>query len=130
MLERGNFMLNSCVLMGRFVHSPEVRKTSGENVLTKFSIAVNRKPGNEGVDFIDCIAWNKTAEFICKYFKKGDPIIVQGKIETNQYEDKQGNKRKKYEVVVREIDFCLSKKTEKQDSAVELDSDDDLPFGD
>ena len=73
-----------------------------------------------------CVAWNKTAEFIVKYFKKGEPILIDGKLETRQYEDKQGIKRKIYEVVVREVYFCAFKKSDEQNLIEDLDGD--LPF--
>lgn len=136
-------MLNICTLMGRFTHSPELRTTkNGKNVM-RFSLAVSRRrtnsEGQREVDFIDCIAWNTTAEFIAKYFKKGEPIIVLGSLETRQYEDRQGNKRKACEVIVREVNFCAFKKNDDtQNEAENAENgenedftdvlDDDLPF--
>ena len=133
-------MLNICTLMGRFTHTPKVRTTkSGVNIM-RFSLAVSRQrtnsEGQREVDFIDCIAWDTTAEFIAKYFKKGEPIIVLGSLETRQYEDRQGNKRKACEVIVREVNFCaFNKKDDDQNEAENAENedftdvlDDDLPF--
>lgn len=128
-------MLNSCVFMGRITHTPELKTTQNGNYMFKFSLAVCRpKAGLNGekiTDFIDCISWDKTAEFICKYFKKGDPIIVEGRLKTRQYEDQQGNKRKAYEIIVNNANFCAFKKDEPQNAeSIDIldESDIDLPF--
>ncbi len=125
-------MLNSCILMGRFTHNPELKTITSSNNTVKFSLAVTRFKATTNfenkTDFIDCMAWNNTAEFICKYFKKGDPIIVEGRPETKQYEDKQGNKRKTYEVIVNNVNFCAFKKDEVQSTDTFEDLDNDLPF--
>ena len=118
--------------MGRVTHTPELKTTPNGNNVVKFSFAVGRfkttADGEKITDFIDCVAWNKTAEFICKHFKKGDPIIVEGRLETRGYEDKKGNKRKACEVIVREVNFCAFKKNEEQNLDLIEDSDGDLPF--
>lgn len=125
-------MLNNFSCMGRFTHTPELKTTVNNNEVVKFSLAVGRPrataDGEKQADFIDCVAWNKTAEFICKHFKKGEPIIIDGKLETRQYEDKQGIKRKIYEVVVREVNFCAFKKSDEQNLNLIEDLDGDLPF--
>lgn len=125
-------MLNNCILMGRLTHTPELYTLkSGKNVL-RFSLAVNRpKIKNEEVktDFIDCIAWDKTAEFINKYFQKGDALILEGKIETRDSKDKQGTVRKVTEVIAREIHFCdYAKKKDKPDNQSNQETFDDMPF--
>ena len=125
-------MMNNFSCMGRFTHTPELKTTPNGNSVVKFSLAVGRPrattEGEKQTDFIDCVAWNKTAEFICKYFQKGSPIIINGRFETRGYEDKQGIKRKSYEVVVREVYFCAFKKSEEQDIDLISASDEDLPF--
>ena len=125
-------MLNNFSCMGRFTHAPELKTTPNGNNVVKFSLAVGRSKttadSEKTADFIDCVAWNKTAEFIVKYFKKGEPIIIDGKLETRQYEDKQGIKRKIYEVVVREVNFCAFKKSDEQNLNLIEDLDGDLPF--
>ena len=125
-------MLNNFSCMGRLTHTPELKTTTNGNDVVRFCLAVARPKtttdGEKQTDFIDCVAWNKTAEFICKYFKKGEPIIVEGRLETRGYEDKQGNKRKACEVVVREVNFCTFRKNAEQDTNLIEDSDEDLPF--
>lgn len=125
-------MLNNCILMGRLTHTPELKTTTNGNDVVRFCLAVERSKttadGEKQTDFIDCVAWNKTAEFICKYFKKGEPIIAEGRLETRGYEDKQGNKRKACEVIIREVNFCAFKKNDEQDIDLLDTSDEDLPF--
>ena len=136
-------MLNIVVLMGRFTKDLELKKLESGKKVINFCLAVERnraKKDEEKVsDFIDCIAWENTAEFISTYFKKGDPIIAQGRLETRQYEDKQGNKRKAVYVLVNNVNFCAFKKNEegqgeekgkpsKENDLDYLSSDEDLPF--
>ena len=106
-------MLNSVVLMGRFVADPELKTTQSNKSVTSFVLAVDREYVKSGVerqtDFIDIVAWNNTAEFITRHFKKGSQIAVQGSIQTRMYEDKNGNKRKAVEVKASNVSFCGSK---------------------
>ncbi len=106
-------MLNSAVIMGRLVAQPELRKTESGVSVTSFTVAVDRRFNKQGeekqADFIDIIAWRSTAEFVCKYFSKGQMIAVQGYIQTRLYEDKDGNKRKAVEIVADNVSFCGSK---------------------
>lgn len=139
-------MINTVVLMGRLTYEPELRKTpSGVSVL-RFQLAVERayQKNNEEkqTDFIDCVAWRQTAEFISKYFHKGDMIALEGMLQTNNYTDKNGANRKQVEVVANNVSFCGSKSgnskpksnsldvTEPDNSDFEeiVDDDDDLPF--
>ena len=89
---------------------PELRHTSSDTAVTSFTVAADRsyvKTGAERqADFIDVVAWRSTAEFICKYFKKGQLIAIQGSIQTRSYEDKNGNKRKAVEVVADQAHFA------------------------
>lgn len=106
-------MLNVVAIMGRLVHDPELRTTTqGTNVCT-FRIACERsysKPGEQRqADFVDIVAWGKTAEFICKFFQKGSMIAVEGSLQTRNYQDKQGNKRTAVEVVASNISFAGAK---------------------
>ncbi|WP_085833860.1 single-stranded DNA-binding protein [Clostridium merdae] len=145
-------MLNASVLMGRLVADPELRHTSSDIAVTSFTIAVDRdyqKAGAERqADFIDIIAWRSSAEFVCKYFRKGQLIAVQGSIQTRMYQDKDGNKRKAFEIVADKVSFCGNKSdsTEKGQGRSyqtatsapninpdpgdfqEIPTDDDLPF--
>jgi len=135
-------MLNVCAIIGRLVADPELRQTTTGRQVTAIRVAVDRSYGKEKqADFLDVVAWEKTAEFICKYFTKGSLIAVQGSIQTRSYEDKAGNKRTAVEIMAREVSFCESKggqRTEKEDrgtGAPDIDAgfepvsdNGDLPF--
>lgn len=107
-------MLNIAVLMGRLVADPELRHTPNDVSVTSFTIAVDRsyvKAGAERqADFIDIVAWRSTAEFVCRYFRKGQLIAVQGTIQTRTYTDKDNNRRKAFEVVADNVHFAESKR--------------------
>nr|DAG75192.1 MAG TPA: Single strand binding protein [Caudoviricetes sp.] len=110
-------MLNVIAIMGRLVHDPELRTTQqGTNVCT-FRIACERSYTPKGqqrqADFVDIVAWGKTAEFICKFFQKGSMIAVDGSLQTRQYQDKQGTKRTAVEVVANNISFAGAKAADK-----------------
>ena len=106
-------MINNVVLMGRLVATPELRSTGTGVSVASFTLAVERAYAKAGeqrqADFIDCIAWRNTAEFITRYFQKGSMIAITGNIQTRNYEDKNGNKRKAVEVLVDQASFCGSK---------------------
>ena len=106
-------MLNVIALMGRLVADPELRHTPNGIATCTFRIAVDRnfvRAGEERkADFIDIVAWRQSAEFVCKYFHKGNMIAVNGSLQTRNYEDKNGNKRTAYEVVADNIHFAESK---------------------
>lgn len=106
-------MLNVVAIMGRLVADPELRKTTTGISTTTFTIACDRsyvKPGAERqTDFIDIVAWRSSAEFVCKYFRKGQLIAVQGSLQTRTYEDREGKKRKVYEIVADNLHFADSK---------------------
>lgn len=106
-------MINMVALMGRMTYEPELRTTpSGVSVL-RFQVACDRNyqkdSQNRQADFIDCVAWRQTAEFINSYFHKGSMIAVEGTIQTSNYTDKDGNKRKQIEVLANNVSFCGSK---------------------
>ena len=106
-------MLNVVAIMGRLVADPELRTTQqGTNVCT-FLIACERSYTPKGqqrqADFVDIVAWGKTAEFICKYFQKGSMIAIDGSLQTRQYQDKNGNNRTAVEVVANNIRFAGAK---------------------
>lgn len=101
-------MLNKVELMGRMVANPQLKHTSNNILVTNFCVAVQRsyKPGEEReADFIDCVAWRKTAEFICRNFRKGQFVILVGSLQQRFYEDKNGISRKATEVIVDECYF-------------------------
>ncbi len=107
--------MNKVELVGRLTRDPEVRYTQGENAsaIARFSVAVNRRfknnEGNYDADFINCVAFGKSAEFIEKYFKKGMAIGISGRIQTGNYTNKDGVKVYTTDVVVEEAEFVESK---------------------
>jgi single-strand DNA-binding protein len=143
-------MLNVAALMGRITKDPELRITPNGVSVSTFTIAVDRSYVPKGqerqADFIDIVAWRGTADFVCKYFRKGQLIAVQGAIQTRNYTDREGNKRKAFEVVADNVHFAESKRDDNPragnkstyqpaESAPdvsgdfdEMPSSDDLPF--
>lgn len=102
--------LNKIILMGRLTADPELKRTANDYSVTSFTLAVDVGYGeNKKTDFIDCVAWRQTAEFVTRYFSKGKMIAVEGKIQTRTYEDKNGNKRKAVEVLVEQCFFTGEK---------------------
>ena len=106
--------MNKVVLMGRLTRDPEVRYTQTNNTLVAtFSLAIRRRFVREGdtqtADFINCVAWSKTGEFVSKYFKKGQMMEVVGRIQTRSYDDANGQKRYVTEVIAEEVGFVGSK---------------------
>ncbi len=103
-------MLNCAAIVGRLVNDPELRKTASDVSVCSFTVAVDRSFVRQGeerqADFIDVVAWRNNAEFISKYFSKGQLIAIDGSIQTRNYEDKNGNKRKSTEIVVNNAHFC------------------------
>lgn len=126
-------MLNRAILMGRLTADPDLRQTPSGVSVTVFRIAVDRnyaKDRERQTDFIDIVAWRGTAEFVTKYFRKGSMIIVEGSIQTRNYEDKNGNKRTAVEVVANNVQLVGSKKQEDAPHIAPGVSDDDAPpFG-
>lgn len=114
-------MLNHITIMGRLVREPELRRTGSGVAVASFTVAVDRDYGSGGqekeTDFIDCVAWRGTAEFVQKNFGKGDMIVVDGRLQIRQWEDKDGNKRRTAEVVAESCYFGESRK--KQERAVQ-----------
>ena len=106
-------MFNLVVLTGRLTADPELKTTPNGISVTSFSIAVDRRyrSGDERqTDFINIVAWRTSAEFICKYFKKGNLIGIEGSIQTRRYQDKNGNNRTAFEVVANNVQFVESKR--------------------
>ncbi len=126
-------MINNVILMGRLTADAELKSTTTDKYVTSFSIAVERdysQNGERQADFINLVAWGKTAEFITKYFSKGDMIAVRGSIQTRQYE-KDGIKRTATEVLVEKASFCggkAEKKAEPETFVNDVDDDLELPF--
>lgn len=115
-------MINNVVLLGRLTATPELKATANGTSVTSFCIAVERrfqpKDGEKVADFINCIAWRGTAEFIARYFKKADMIAVTGEIQTRKYKDKDGNSRTAFEIVVDNASFCGGKSGDNNNNTV------------
>ncbi|MBQ5867651.1 MAG: single-stranded DNA-binding protein [Oscillospiraceae bacterium] len=111
-------MLNTITIMGRLTRDPELRRTGSGIAVASFTVAVDRDRAPEGqekeTDFIDCVAWRGTAEFVEKYFKKGRMIVVSGRLQIRGWTDKEGNKRRSAEIVADNVYFGDSKKDEDQ----------------
>ena len=128
-------MLNKVVLVGRLVKDAELKATQSGKSVASFTMAVDSGYGeNKKADFINCVAWNKTAEFVTAWFKKGDMIAVAGRLSTRTYDGTDGQKKYVTEVVVSEVEFCGGKKDDTEvaptitpDMIMSAD-DSDLPF--
>ena len=96
---------NLSLLSGRLTAKPELKQTEGGKFVTAFTVAVPRRINREETDFISCVAWNKTAEFISVHFDKGSPIFIRGILQNRQWTDKNGEKKQSYEIVVDEAYF-------------------------
>lgn len=105
-------MLNHTCIAGRLTKDPELRRTNNGTSVTSFTIAVDRDFGDKETDFIECVAWKNTADFVSKYFTKGRMAIVSGRLQFRNWTDKDGNKRKVAEVVADQVYFGDSKKDE------------------
>ena len=108
-------MLNHIVIMGRLTRDPELRRTGSGIAVASFTVAVDRdfgknENGEKETDFIDCVAWRQTGEFISKYFTKGRMIVVSGRLQIRSWADKDGNKRRTAEVVADNCYFGDSKR--------------------
>lgn len=126
-------MLNQVTLMGRMTRDPELKYTANEKAVVSFTIAVDRDyKGEDAADFIDCVAWNKTADMVDRYFHKGERIIVSGRIQTRTWETNDGKKRKATEVIADRVYFVESKRgdvAQKPETFDEIgDGDGELPF--
>ena len=134
-------MLNHITIMGRLVRDPELRRTGSGVAVASFTLAVDRdftgKDGAKETDFIDCVAWRQTGEFVSKYFTKGRMACVSGSLQLREWTDKDGNKRKQAEVIADNIYFADSKNaadsgdsrpTAAIPAAAPADNDEELPF--
>ena len=132
-------IINKVILLGRLVADPETRTTQSGIAMTRFKLAVNRqgKPqeGQPTADFFQITAWRHTAEFVSKYFSKGQQVLIEGYLRNNSYTDKEGNKRYSDDIHATQVYFADSKRDKVDDtgesySAVSAyqDTDEDLPF--
>lgn len=123
--------MNSCNFTGRLTKDPELKTTQGGKNYTRFCLAVDGikdKDGNKTADFVDCIAWSKTAEIIAKYARKGSKLGISGRLHTTTY-DKDGEKRKSVDIVVNEFDLLDSKpKDQAQTETAATAEEPELPF--
>ena len=115
-------MLNHIVIMGRLTRDPELRRTGSGIAVASFTVAVDRDfggrdGGEKETDFIDCVAWRQTGEFVSKYFTKGSMIVVSGRLQIRGWTDKDGNKRRSAEVVADNVYFGESKRSSESNSA-------------
>lgn len=124
-------MLNNITIAGRLTRDPELRYTKSETPVATFTIACDRDFGDHETDFVDCVAWRNTAEFVSKYFTQGTLAIVKGRLESQKWQDRDGKNRTSWNVVADTVYFGESKRRETHASPqmTELDDDDsDLPF--
>ena len=125
--------LNNITIMGRMTKDPELRRTPTGVAVASFTLAVDRdfkeKNGEKETDFIECVAWRNTAEFVEKYFGKGRVAVVSGRLQIRSWTDKEGNKRKAAEVVAENVYFGDSK-TSSDTAPKQVDNFEPLDFGD
>lgn len=127
--------MNLVVLKGR-IAKIESKSTQNGTALTQLTMAVDRDyknaNGEKETDFINCVAWNKTSEFLSKYFDKGDMLLITGEIRVRNYEGTDGKRKYVTEVFVNKVEFCGSKKDKQEESqdgfTILADDPDDLPF--
>lgn len=107
-------MLNRITIQGRLVRDPELRRTGSGIAVTSFTVAVDRDFSRDGgekeTDFIDCVAWRSTGEFVSKYFTKGSMVVVSGRLQIRSWTDNDENKRRSAEIVADNVYFCGSKR--------------------
>lgn len=127
-------MLNEIAVMGRLTADPELRRTGNGTPVCSFTLAVERdrkQDGERTADFIDCVAWRGTAEFLCKYFEKGRVVVATGRMQTRTWKDKHDQTRKETELNAANLYFGDTKKLEQVAEAYEgyeTEDDGDLPF--
>ena len=114
-------MLNHITIMGRLTRDPELRYTQSQTPVASFTLAVDRDYGSRDggekqTDFIDCVAWRQTAEFVSKYFQKGSMAVVSGRLQIRDWTDREGGKRRSAEVVVDNVYFGESRRRDSGDS--------------
>ena len=133
--------MNKIILLGRLTKDPEILIGKNENKVGRFTLAVQRRYAKEGeekvTDFFNIVTFGKSAEFVEKYFVKGQQVLVLGRAELNQYEDENGNNKTSLQIVAEELNFADGKKQDKMNNTDEFDNlyengpianDDDLPF--
>ena len=120
-------MLNKIIVMGRLTHDPELRRTGSGTPVCSFSIACDRdfksQSGEKETDFFDVVAWRATGEFVSKYFAKGRMVVVEGRLQIREWQDKEGNKRRSAEVVADNVYFGESKRSREESGSAPRTSD-------
>lgn len=127
---------NKVTIAGRLTADPDLRQTQAGTPVATFRVAVNRKysgAGQQQADFFPIVAWDKKAQFVSQYFRKGTPIFVEGRLQEREWTDQQGGKRKSIEIIAEDVSFVESKTAVSNTSTtepeyVDVTSDDDLPF--
>lgn len=125
--------MNKTVFTGRLTADTELKQTQNGVPVCSFTLAVKRPRVKDKTDFINFVAWRSNAEFVTRYFKKGDAMEVSGALTSRKYQDQNGNTRVAFEVECDEVSFCLTngkadKKEQQTPDIEELSQDDDLPF--
>ena len=124
-------MLNKCFIMGRLTKDVELRRTQNGNAVATLTVAVDRNGKDAGTDFVDVVAWKQTAEFAAKYLAKGRMIVVDGRLQSRKWQDKNGNNRTAWEVIADGINFADSKPKGGETHEPEFTEEEnpgDLPF--
>lgn len=131
-------MLNKAIVQGRLVRDPDLRRTPNGTAVCSFTVAWSETvKDRENKLFLDCVAWQGTAELLCKYFTKGKELVVEGKLGTRKWQDKNGNDRVSTELTVDRVHFCGKKEDSGDnyggygggyDEVEELEDDEDVPF--
>lgn len=138
-------MLNRAIIMGRLAKDPELKRTNSGTAVSTISVAVDRdfkdQNGERGVDWLEVVAWKNTAEFLCRHFKKGSSIVVEGRLQARSWKDENGDTRKATEIVADRVYFGGSKQgesyAERNDAPnipaavmefAEIKADGELPF--
>ncbi len=124
--------MNKVILLGRLTAKPELRYTSSNTALLRFTVAVNRNftsaDGKREADFINVVAWRKQAETIAKYFDKGNLIAIEGRLQTGSYDDKDGNKRYTTDVALDNFEFVESKSSREKSAGADVNYDEPSPY--
>lgn len=140
-------MFNKAILCGRLTKNPETNTSPSGTVVTRFTLAIDRRFSRDETDFLNIVTFNKTAEFVQKYFTKGQMALVSGSIQTRSWDGADGQRKYATDIVAEEVNFCGSKKSENSDGMTSytpeeaadvldglrneftpLDNDDSLPF--
>lgn len=123
-------ILNRIIIQGRLTADPELRYTQNQTAVASFTVAVERdysQNGEKETDFVSCVAWRQGGEFVSKYFHKGSMIVVDGRLQSRKWTDKEGNKRVSWEI---NAEHCYFGESKRSDSAAEPRSDSNAPVPD